>query len=86
MTVYVDDADAPFGRMRMCHMIADTREELLRMVDRIGVRRKWIQAAGTHREHFDICRFKRALAVRYGAIEVSQRELAQLTLEKRRAS
>ena len=61
MTVYVDDMRAPFGRMIMCHMIADSTAELLNMADRIGVARRWIQHRGTVREHFDIARSKRAL-------------------------
>lgn len=76
MSVYVDDMAAKFRRMKMCHMVADTTDELLAMADKIGVRRKWLQATGTHREHFDICMSKRAKAVAAGAIEVTQRELA----------
>ena len=45
--VYIDDMEAPYGRMFMCHMIADTTEELLQMVDKNGVQRKWIQFPGT---------------------------------------
>ena len=78
MSVYVDDMEAAFGRMKMCHMIADTPQELLTMVDRIGVRQKWIQKAGTHREHFDIAKSKRALAVKHGAVEVSMVELVEI--------
>lgn len=83
MSVYVDNMKAKFGRMVMCHMIADSTDELLAMADKIGVARKWIQAAGTHREHFDVCQSKRLAAIEAGAVEVSQRELG-LMLRKRR--
>lgn len=82
MSVYVDDMRAPFGRMIMCHMMADTSDELLQMADTIGVARKWIQYPGTPKEHFDISLSKRALAVKHGAIEITQREMAQI--ERRR--
>lgn len=75
--VYVDDMQAPYGRMRMSHMIADSTEELLAMADRIGVDRRWIQQAGTYREHFDICQSKRRLAVTEGAVPVSRMELGR---------
>lgn len=75
MSVYVDDMRAHFGRMIMCHMLADRTEELLAMADTIGVARRWIQYPGTDREHFDVCLAKRAEAVRRGAIEVRMREL-----------
>ena len=42
MSVYVDNMQAPFGNMVMCHMWADTDDELLAMADAIGVQRKWI--------------------------------------------
>ncbi len=79
MAVYVDDFKAKFGRMTMCHMIADSTEELLQMVDKIGVQRKWIQKAGTNREHFDICMSKRQKAIEAGAIEIGMRDLAMKT-------
>jgi len=74
--VYVDDMKASFGRMTMCHMIADSTEELLAMVDKIGVQRKWIQKPGTPWEHFDICLAKRKLAVQNGAAEIEMKTLA----------
>lgn len=70
MSVYVGAAEWPFGRMMMCHMMADTTEELIKMADAIGVQRKWIQYPGTPKEHFDICKSKRAKAISLGAIEV----------------
>lgn len=75
MTVYVDDFRAPFGRMVMCHMAADSTEELLAMADKIGVQRKWLQHEGKWQEHFDISLGKRALAVANGAVELTVREL-----------
>lgn len=77
--VYIDNYNAPFRRMLMCHMIADTTEELLQMVDKIGVSRKWIQYPGTGHEHFDICLSKKKLALQHGAKEISARELAAIT-------
>jgi hypothetical protein len=78
MSVYVDEAVWPFGRMMMCHMVADSREELDAMADKIGVARKWIQYPDSNREHYDICKSKRAKAVRLGAIELSCTDLVQL--------
>jgi len=83
MSVYIDAAVWPFGRMLMCHMVADSREELDAMADQIGVRRKWIQHPNTNREHYDICKSKRILAIRYGAIQVTMSQVAEL-MEKRK--
>jgi len=77
MSVYVDSYGASFGRMTMCHMIADSTDELLAMADRIGVQRKWIQKAGTTREHFDVCLSKRKLAVQFGAKEITVKDLVK---------
>lgn len=84
MAVYVDDMRAPFGRLIMCHMIADTHEELISMAKAIGVNPKWIQYPNTPREHFDIALSKRKLAVERGAIEITWRQLAMMSkrLEK----
>lgn len=81
--VYVDEAKHPFGRMMMCHMMADTTAELLAMADRIGVAKKWLQKAGSPYEHFDISKGKRAEAVAHGALEVTSRDLG-LLIRKRR--
>lgn len=81
--VYVDNMTAKFGRMIMCHMIADTQEELFEMVDKIGVQRKWVQDYGTRREHFDISLTKKKLAIEFGAKEISMRELATITANRK---
>lgn len=83
MPVYVDDMRAQFGRMVMCHMIADTSTERLRMADRVGVARRWIQHPNTPDEHFDISLSKRALALQHGAIEITWRQCGAMTARKR---
>lgn len=82
MSVYVDKAIYPFGRMLMCHMVADTPAELLAMADSIGVARKWIQKRGTHKEHFDICKSKRTLAIKAGAQPITPRRMVEIIRAK----
>lgn len=84
--VYVDQPQHNLGNMIMCHMVADTHEELIQMADKIGVQRKWIQNEGTYREHFDVCKSKRQLALRFGAKEISHRELVRLATRKREST
>jgi hypothetical protein len=84
MTVYVDDMRASFGRMVMCHMIADTDAELHAMVDRIGVARRWHQAPPKVLDsHYDIALSKRALAVSLGAVQVTLRQAAAMCARRR---
>ena len=82
MSVYVDNFNAKFGRMTMCHLIADTQTELFEMVDKIGVQRKWVQDYMQPREHFDICLSKKKKAIELGAIEINMRELAEKTASR----
>lgn len=86
MSVYVDAPIHRYGRMLMCHMIADSHDELLAMAARIGVAEKWLQNSGTEREHFDVCKSYRADAVAHGAIEVRSRDIVALIREKRLAA
>lgn len=84
MSVYVDNMNAGYGRMKMCHMMADTKEELLAMADAIGVQRKWHQYPGTIKSHFDICLSKRAKAIELGAIEIDYPvDVARIMKERR---
>ena len=86
MAVYVDDfykTGAKIGRMKMSHMIADTKQELIEMAEKIGVNKKWIQHEGTHKEHFDICLEKRALAIKLGANSITYRQLGTMCLNRK---
>lgn len=76
MSVYVDRMRAPYGRMIMCHMIADTPDELHAMADQIGVARRWFQSSPPASfPHYDIAQTKREAAIKLGAIDVDARTL-----------
>jgi len=78
VSVYVDASLYGYGRMVMCHMIADTFDELHAMADRIGVARRWFQTSPPASfPHYDIAKSKRALAVAAGAIECDRRALVE---------
>lgn len=78
MTVYVDNMRAKYGRLIMCHMLADTETEAHAMADAIGVARKWYQG-----DHYDIALSKRALAVAAGAVEITWREAGCMHMRRR---
>lgn len=82
MTVYVDDVRHAFGRMIMCHMWADTEEELHAFASRLGLQRSWFQQPPKASwKHYDISLSvkKRALAAgavltdKYGPLEFEAR-------------
>lgn len=85
--VYVDDmytiSLGRFGRMKMSHMIADTKQELLDMADKIGLNKKWIQCEGDASEHFDVSISMRKAAITNGAKAIPMRELARMTFDRR---
>lgn len=83
MTVYVDDMNAGYGRMKMSHMLADTDEELHAMAARIGVARKWHQAPPRHDSHYDIALSKKALAIAAGAVAITWRQAGAMNARRR---
>ena len=69
MTVYVDDVRHRFGRMVMCHMWANTEEELHARADAIGIARRWCQRPPKASWlHYDISLGKKAEALKRGAV------------------
>ena len=73
----MDKAAHAFGRMKMCHMIADTPMELTMMCIRIGVKLKWFQAEAST-PHFDIAKGKKELALAAGAVELDRRPYVEV--------
>lgn len=88
MPVYVGVPMWPYGRMIMCHMVADTEEELDVMADNIGVARRWKQDDRRGDSgvggivHYDIAKSKRVLAIRYGAIALDDLQAEADVLER----
>ncbi len=76
--VFVDDAIYPYGRMMMCHMMSKDVEALHAMASKIGIARKWFQNKKGRTPHYDICKSKRALAVKFGAIETDRRGMVEI--------
>ncbi len=82
--IYVDEAVWPYRGMLMCHLLADTVEELHAMADAIGMKRRWFQ--NDKYPHYDICKTKRALAVKAGAKEIGRREFVDLANKQRHSA
>lgn len=78
VTVYVDNFRASFGRMKMCHMMADTMDELHAMAECLDLSRGWC-----HGDHYDISLTKRRLALQHGAVEATSRQLVDLRRKHR---
>jgi hypothetical protein len=77
VSVYVDKAVYGYGRMRMCHMIADEPDELHAMAAQIGVARRWFQDPAGGKvsfPHYDVCQSRRALAIARGAVACDRGE------------
>ena len=83
MAVYVDNARIPYRYWLSSHMMADSTDELIDMAEAVGLQAKWIQAAGTYREHFDLSQGKRAEAIRRGAIPLTLRETGKMLIARR---
>ena len=72
MSVYVDSFYTPYRNMLMCHMLADTAEELHVMADTIGIKRKWFQG-----DHYDLPSWLHVRAVAEGAALVRSTDLVR---------
>jgi len=83
MAVYVDNMRARYDRLIMCHMLADSEQELHAMADLIGVSRRWHQSPPQHDSHHDIALSKRALVIAAGAIEVTWRQAGCMAKRRR---
>lgn len=83
MTVYLDGSRNRFRRMIMCHMIADTLDELHDMAQLIGMQREWFQDGGRV-PHYDVSLERRALAIACGAVVLSRSKFVQVMRKNRK--
>lgn len=66
--IYVDAPKYRFKRFIMCHLMADSLDELHTFAERLSLSKEWFQG-----DHYDISKSKRTHAIRMGALEVSSR-------------
>ena len=81
MAVYVDNAKNRFGKMIMCHMIADSPEELHIMADKLKLPLEYYQD-DANIPHYDLSLMMRKKAIKYGAKEVTTREIIKTQRRK----
>ena len=70
--VYIDNAQIPYGRMLMSHMIADTEHELLAMCKKINLDHRHYQKESST-PHFDVSKAYREKAIKEGAISIEDK-------------
>ena len=76
MSVYVNKLRARYGGLTLCHLLADSVEELHAMAARIGVERGLFQQDRI--PHYDLSRTKREEAIAAGALVIDRQQLEQL--------
>ena len=88
MGVYVDDLQPViklglFPSRESCHLVADTLGELHNFAGRLNLKRIWFQPRS--HPHYDLTGNKRRQALRFGALEITDRRLVEIIREHRQA-
>lgn len=76
MSVYVDTARNKYHRMVMCHLMADSLEELHAFAAQLGMKQEWYQPVST--PHYDLSLARRAMALKLGAVEIDNKKVVEL--------
>ena len=84
--VVVDAPIHPYGRMMMCHMMSKDLEALHAMAGKIGIARRWFQAKPGGAPHYDVCKAKRGLAIKFGAVETDRNGIVEIIRHFRQAN
>ncbi len=87
MGVYVDDLrlvvrnrNWPYDKA--CHLVADTIKELHIFARKLSLRQGWFQLNSL--PHYDLTPSKRAQALRFGALAITDRRLVELMKKHRK--
>ena len=81
MAVYVDELFEGSGNKQFkwkisCHMLADSKEELIEFAKKIGLKEEWLQKSASGIFHFDLNIRKRRRAIERGAKEIGRKEVS----------
>ncbi len=82
MAVYIDDLAVLLRGRRMCHMAADSLEELHAMAEKVGIGREWFHDGDTPinkrlrlHSHYDVNLRESKLVIEQGAIVVQAADM-----------
>lgn len=86
MGVYVDDIrlvvkNRYWPYAKACHLVADTIRELHIFARRLSLRRDWFQTNNI--PHYDLTENKRDQALRFGALEITNKRMVEMIREHR---
>jgi len=90
MTVYVDQMMNNLWKLhgkyvKNCHMWSDnTTQELLDFVEKIGLKKEWVQKSRIGWVHFDLVESYREKAVKNGAVPITNRQAGKMIIEYRK--
>jgi hypothetical protein len=86
VTVYVDDMrrQVLIEAVQWSHLFATTSQELHEFAARLDQKREWVEAEGTHREHYLLTEPERIAALAAGAVPLSYPHGVALLLTTRR--
>lgn len=80
--IYIDGFFYPWRSMKMSHLIGTDEKELIEFGKKIGLEKKWLQRGSLL--HFDVCKSKRVLAIKNGAVPIKYNEIKDLILNRRK--
>jgi len=87
VNIYVDEHIWPYRGMRMCHMMCEPggEEGLHEMAEKLGLRKSWFQTRSSV-PHYDVCKAKRAQAIKLGAVPCGREKTLELIKAHRQAT